>query len=114
MKRLLSQFTFYYACCAVVVLYAHTLQQRQQSLDTYLPYYNAALSCQHRIFSHAQDGTLFHRYGLVLEELRLEVLGHCPVLRQNLQDEVVVGPSPSNELSTGLVQSDEEIRLLSA
>ncbi|KAI1376199.1 hypothetical protein F4677DRAFT_419165 [Hypoxylon crocopeplum] len=67
-------FTYYFASCAVVVLYVYTIQQGKARPDTYLPYFRAASECQSRIVNNARSGSWVHRYGMVLEELRLEVL----------------------------------------
>ncbi|OTA93517.1 hypothetical protein M434DRAFT_21411 [Hypoxylon sp. CO27-5] len=64
-------FTYYFASCAVVVLY-----QRKARPDAYLAYFNAASDCQSRIINNARNGSWVQRYGMVLEELRLEVLRH--------------------------------------
>ncbi|KAI0378787.1 hypothetical protein F5Y04DRAFT_261051 [Hypomontagnella monticulosa] len=69
-------FTYYFASCAVVVLYADTIQQRKADPETYLPYFNAASDCQSRIITNARNGSWVQRYGMVLEELRGEVLRH--------------------------------------
>ncbi|KAL8404672.1 hypothetical protein RB594_009507 [Gaeumannomyces avenae] len=70
----------YYGFCAVVVLYVHAIQQRNSPPETYLAAFNAATICQDHLASVAIRGTLTERYGVVLQELRNEVLKHCPYL----------------------------------
>lgn len=69
----LKQFTHYYAFCAVVVLYVHTIQRRSDPQSTWKEYFTAASRCQQQI--HALRGkkdSLALRYSIVLEELRIE------------------------------------------
>ncbi|KAL7628833.1 hypothetical protein AAE478_000348 [Parahypoxylon ruwenzoriense] len=54
----------------------HRAFWRNGQPDTYLPYFNAASECQSRIINNSRDGSWVQRYGMVLEELRLEVLRH--------------------------------------
>lgn len=70
----LSQFTSYFAFCAVVVLYVYTIQQRASPVETYSDYFAAATRCQNQVAKIAEKGSLTQRYCLVLEELRLEAL----------------------------------------
>jgi hypothetical protein len=58
------------------MLYVYAIQQRHASPDTYLPAFQAAIKCQGQITSIAIPGSLAQRYGVVLQELRLEVLRH--------------------------------------
>ncbi|PNH39894.1 hypothetical protein VD0004_g7020 [Verticillium dahliae] len=67
-------FTHYFAFCAVVMLYVFSIQQRNSPLETYLPAFHAATKCQQQITSIAIPGSLAQRYGVVLQELRLELL----------------------------------------
>ncbi|EKG18711.1 Transcription factor fungi [Macrophomina phaseolina MS6] len=69
-------FTHYFAFCAVVVLYVYTIQQRHSPPETYLPHFRAAAKCQEQISNIASRGSLAERYGVVLQELRLEILRH--------------------------------------
>ncbi|KAK7701612.1 hypothetical protein SLS57_011661 [Botryosphaeria dothidea] len=69
-------FTHYFAFCAVVVLYVYTIQQRHSSPEYYLPHFRAAAKCQEQISNIATKGSLAERYGVVLQELRLEILRH--------------------------------------
>lgn len=70
------QFSHYFAFCAVVMLYLYAIQRRHSPPETYLPAFNAATRCQAQITSIATPGSLAQRYGLVLQELRLELLRH--------------------------------------
>jgi hypothetical protein len=56
------------------VLYFYTLQQQQSPLERYLPHFEAAVRCQNQISSQADAESLAERYGIVLEELRLEAV----------------------------------------
>ncbi|KAI1498282.1 hypothetical protein F5X99DRAFT_394186 [Biscogniauxia marginata] len=69
-------FTYYFSSCAVAVLYVYAIQQGNTQPDACLPYFTAASDCQSRIIKNARDGSWVQRYGMVLEELRLEVLRH--------------------------------------
>ncbi|KAH7139790.1 finger protein [Dactylonectria estremocensis] len=69
-------FSHYFAFCAVVILYVFAIQQRNAPPDTYLSAFHAATKCQLQITSIATSGSLAHRYGVVLQELRAELLRH--------------------------------------
>ncbi|KAB2571371.1 putative transcriptional regulatory protein [Lasiodiplodia theobromae] len=84
-------FTHYFAFCAVVVLYVHTIQQQQGRLppapDPSSPssstsslspdyFFRAASRCHDQIARVATKGSLAERYAVVLQELRLELLRH--------------------------------------
>lgn len=58
------------------MLYVYAIQQRHAPPETYLPAFHAAVKCQAQISSIAIPGSLAQRYGVVLQELRLEVLRH--------------------------------------
>lgn len=58
------------------MLYVYAIQQRHSPLETYLPAFHAATKCQALITSIATTGSLAQRYGVVLQELRLELLRH--------------------------------------
>ncbi|KAL1617837.1 hypothetical protein SLS54_007618 [Diplodia seriata] len=82
-------FTHYFAFCAVVVLYVHTIQQQQRRLpppsttttdnDEQSSHYRAASRCHDQISRIATKGSLAERYGVVLQELRMELLRHGSV-----------------------------------
>ena len=74
-------FTQYFAFSAVVVLYVYTIQQQQSPLDAHLAPYEAATRCQAQISSLAVTDSLAERYGIVLEELRLEAVKHIRAKR---------------------------------
>ncbi|KAL1616400.1 hypothetical protein SLS56_011442 [Neofusicoccum ribis] len=69
-------FTHYFAFCAVVVLYVYVIQQRHSPPETYIHHFRAAVKCQDQISDIATKGSLAERYGVVLQELRLELLRH--------------------------------------
>lgn len=58
------------------MLYVYAIQQRHAPLETYLPAFQAATKCQSLITTIAIPGSLAQRYGVVLQELRLELLRH--------------------------------------
>jgi hypothetical protein len=58
------------------MLYVYAIQKRHADPETYLPAFHAAVKCQKQITSIAVPGSLAQRYGVVLQELRLEVLRH--------------------------------------
>ncbi|KAM5386529.1 hypothetical protein ACJZ2D_000492 [Fusarium nematophilum] len=64
----------YYGFSAVVILYVYAIQQRAELPDTYTRYFRLASKCHAQIESIAIKGSLMQRYGVVLQELRLEVL----------------------------------------
>lgn len=82
----LLQFTHYFAFCAVVILYVHTIQRRSLSIGDHIPTLQAAIRCQSQISSLARPGSLSERYGVVLGELRLELFRHKPDLRALFPD----------------------------
>ena len=59
-----------------MILYIFAIQQRHAPAETYLPAFDAATKCQAQITAVATPGSLAQRYGVVLQELRLEVLRH--------------------------------------
>jgi hypothetical protein len=69
-----SQFTQYFAFCAVVVLYVYTIQQAHATNGKYRAQYKAAERCQEHIAGMSESGSLAQRYTVVLEELRLEAI----------------------------------------
>lgn len=70
------KFSHYFAFSAVVMLYVYAIQQRHAPPETYLPAFHAATKCQAQITSIAIPGSLGQRYGVVLQELRVELLRH--------------------------------------
>ncbi|KAF7563420.1 hypothetical protein G7046_g734 [Stylonectria norvegica] len=77
-------FTHYFAFCAVVIIYVHAIQCRT---DEHLKTLHAASRCQTQISTRARPGSLPERYGVVLRELRLEMLRHKPALRELFPEE---------------------------
>lgn len=63
------------------MLYVYTIQQRQAPPGSYISFFTAGTQCQAQISRHAREGSLLQRYGMVLEELRIEVLRNNPVLQ---------------------------------
>ncbi|ESZ94245.1 Zn(II)2Cys6 transcription factor [Sclerotinia borealis F-4128] len=70
----LTEFTHYFAFCAVVVLYVYTIQHRYRPREEYIEYFEAAARCHAQISSRAKNESLAQRYSVVLEELRLEAI----------------------------------------
>jgi hypothetical protein len=68
------KFTPYIAFCAIVVLYIHTIQRRFDFADNWRPDFLAAEKCQAQLTSQVDKSSLVQRYGVVLEELRQEVV----------------------------------------
>lgn len=66
----------YYGFSAVVILYVYAIQQRVEPPEKYLAHFKAASKCHAQIESIATRGSLLQRYGVVLQELRVEVLRH--------------------------------------
>lgn len=58
------------------MLYLYAIQRRHSPPESYLPAFQAATRCQAQITSIATPGSLAQRYGVVLQELRLELLRH--------------------------------------
>ncbi|KAI1340164.1 fungal-specific transcription factor domain-containing protein [Xylariaceae sp. FL0016] len=77
-RLMYSTFFFipYFGFSAAVILYVHAIQQRQSSPDTYLTAFQAAAKCQEQLETTSRQGSLTRRYGVVLQELRHEVLRH--------------------------------------
>jgi hypothetical protein len=69
-----NQFTHYYAFCAIAVLYVDTIQRRSDPHDSWRPSFQAAEKCQAQLSSFVAENSFAQRYGIVLEELRLEVV----------------------------------------
>ncbi|OJJ30359.1 hypothetical protein ASPWEDRAFT_45913 [Aspergillus wentii DTO 134E9] len=80
-------FTHYVCFCAIIVVYIHTIQQHRQSSGQvaengsqtcYL--FNLAEACQRHLAEATRKNCPSRRYGIILEELRLEVhrqIGSC-------------------------------------
>ena len=68
------KFTHYYAFCAIVVLYVHTIQRRFDPPHTWRESFLAAEKCQAQLSSFVEKTSFPQRYGIVLEELRLEAV----------------------------------------
>jgi len=108
--------TQYFAFSAVVVLYVYTIQQQQSSVDSHLAHYEAAMRCQAQISSLAVTDSLAERYGIVLEELRLEAVNHIQAKRtEHHQSQDVASrhhyddPIRDRSSSGDIIQSAEQI-----
>ncbi|UQC84281.1 finger protein [Colletotrichum lupini] len=64
----------YYGFSAVVILYVFATQRRTETPETCMDCFRLASQCHAQIGSIATNGSLMQRYGVVLQELRLEVL----------------------------------------
>lgn len=60
----------------MVILYVYAIRQSRISAEATIPASQAATTCQAQITSIATPGSLAERYGLVLQELQLELLSH--------------------------------------
>lgn len=86
------------------MLYVYAIQQRHSPIETYLPAFQAATKCQAQTTSIAIPGSLAHRYGVVLQELRLELL------RQNSQLlTLATGNHERDQGSSLLLEGDEMV-----
>lgn len=86
------------------MLYVYAIQKRNAPQETYLPAFQAAVKCQAQISSIAIPGSLAQRYGVVLQELRLEVLRH----NSHLQALTIGGGDGTNG---GAIQEGDEAQL---
>ena len=89
------------------MLYVYAIQQRHSPLETYLPAFHAATKCQALITSIATTGSLAQRYGVVLQELRLELLRHNRQLASIAAAEQREGTN--TEMGTVVLGGDENI-----
>ncbi|KAJ3954795.1 hypothetical protein N0V92_008687 [Colletotrichum tropicale] len=64
----------YYGFSAVVILYVYAIQQRAEAPESYALCFQLASKCHSLYERNSARGTLTQRYGVVLQELRLEVL----------------------------------------
>ncbi|KAK2743811.1 finger protein, partial [Colletotrichum kahawae] len=64
----------YYGFSAVVILYVYAIQQRAEAPEKYSLCFQLASKCHSLYERNSVKGTLTQRYGVVLQELRLEVL----------------------------------------
>jgi hypothetical protein len=78
-----TKFTPYIAFCAIVVLYIHTIQRRFDFTDNWRPDFLAAEKCQAQLTSQVDKSSLVQRYGIVLEELRQEVVKQIKKVHTN-------------------------------
>lgn len=70
-----------------MILYVYTIQQSNNSQETYQRYFMAAQRCQNQLSSIAEDVSLTARYCLILEELRAEAMRqteHSTALQQHV------------------------------
>lgn len=105
------QFIPYYGFSAVAILYVYAIQQRTEAPETYLSFFHAASKCHAQLEGIAAKGSLMQRYGVVLQELRLELLQHneylasaatpdagghtVPIVREALGNGSPARPDPS-------------------
>ncbi|KAF2098089.1 hypothetical protein NA57DRAFT_66538 [Rhizodiscina lignyota] len=91
-------FTQYFSFCAVVVLYVYSMQQPASfSEEDYRNAFEAGARCQEQLSDIAAKGSLAERYGVVLQELRLEVLKHAS-FTQNTIGPQTAGPNHGRSL----------------
>lgn len=105
---LFLQFTQYFAFCAVVILYVYTIQQAYSTDSKHQSHFDAAERCQRQIAIIAESGSLAQRYGVVLEELRLEAINqtqrHLELHSKNQIDSTLQSSIPGPHLD---VQQDQ-------
>jgi hypothetical protein len=106
------KFTPYIAFCAIVVLYIHTIQRRFDFDDNWRPDFLAAEKCQAQLTSQVDKSSLVQRYGIVLEELRQEVVKQIKkVHTENKSDnsEFVRRREEAQGLDIAVQQSDSNL-----
>ncbi|KAK7530009.1 finger protein [Phyllosticta citribraziliensis] len=95
-------FTHYFAFCAVMVLYVFTIQEQNSHPQLYERLFDAGKKCQGQISEISIPGSLAERYGVVLEELRLEILRYNNYLasrEQVLATNGTSGPGENQDLA---------------
>ena len=116
-KSNISQFTHYFAFCAIVVLYVYTIQQHTAQDERYRRYFDAAAKCQSQITAMAQQASLAQRYGVVLEELRLEAIKQTRNIGHNMAStqpnwqrniDTVLGHLPNHANDEGNILGTEQ------
>lgn len=105
----LGQFTFYYAFCAVVVIYVIAIQEgpTSQACQAYM-HVAAATKCQRKLLAIAEANSLGARYCLVLEELRKELASQSARL-QSAQNEGTSAQEPLPVQTTNGPQPSDPI-----
>jgi hypothetical protein len=101
----------------MVVLYVSTIQQRHSSNEIYRTYFEAAARCQSQISSLAENESLAQRYGVVLEELRLEAVKQVQHQKEiqnedsnvRMQPNFTVPEAIMNQDNTNIAQSHNPI-----
>lgn len=84
-----------------MILYFYAIQQRAEVPEIYMKYFRLASRCHAQIESIATKGSLMDRFGVVLQELRLEVLRNKNHLVSMSTPQATGGPSTSGEVSSG-------------
>jgi hypothetical protein len=106
------KFTPYIAFCAIVVLYIHTIQRRFDPADNWHPDFLAAEKCQTQLTSQADKSSLVQRYGIVLEELRQEVVKQIRKVHSNNKpdnNEFAKRREKAQSLDIAVQQSDSNL-----
>ena len=106
------KFTPYIAFCAIVVVYIYTIQRRFDFADNWHPDFLAAEKCQAQLTSQVDKSSLVQRYGIVLEELRQEVVKQIKkVHTDNKSDysELAKRREEAQSLDTAVQQSDSNL-----
>ena len=70
----LAQLAYYHVYCAAVVLYTYTIKLTSQDLSTWINYFRAGERCQSYIANKAVPDSLPHRFQVIMEEYRCEVV----------------------------------------
>lgn len=100
------QFTHYQAFCAVVFLYTYTIRSAALDHLAWKKSFETAERCQAHIGALAQEGTLAHRYFVVMEEFRLKATAQMKACKAGQTDVVC---EPSGNVTLGNVLTDEEL-----
>ncbi|KAK7508960.1 finger protein [Phyllosticta citriasiana] len=97
-------FTHYFAFCAVMVLYVFTIQEQNSHPRVYERLFDAGKKCQGQISEISIPGSLAERYGVVLEELRLEILRYNSYLasrEQVIPSSGTLDPAENQDVAAG-------------
>ena len=98
------KFTQYQGFCAIVIMYTYVIRTCSHDNGFCLEQFRAAERCQAHIASVAQEGSLAHRYFVIMEEFRSEVQSRINAA-SNQDDQAMLTPlspyniSPSNPLT---------------
>ncbi|KAJ5368847.1 Glyoxylate reductase [Penicillium cataractarum] len=104
-------FTQYQGFCAIVMIYTYTIRAWSEDNEFCLRHFRAAERCQSQIASIAQEGSLAHRYFVIMEEFRSEVRGHIKIDPDQWTGTVLTPQSP-NKIPQCQTLTDEELSMV--